>query len=367
MGVLTRKVSSELGRWEFLRFRRRDGEDTSQVRLLHELAKIHARFDDPHLVSQAGLIPVMALAQRAGLGELAGEHVRISRPCGVNAEVKVPCMVAGMSARADSIEDMSVLRHGALPDLFGGIRAPPRWGRSCGRSPGATCCSWAKCTARCWPGWRRCPAAAWRGCARVRRPGLPAETGLRARQAGRGVRVHQDPGQGPAGPRPERAGRQAARAVAGLAMTDIEREPSEEVRTTSPRWWRRRRWTGRRNWSDEAELKGPWRIPGQRTAQVGVSERHTLMLSRYLPSTMRSALIADWAGLKNRIPSLNISVAALPLRAFRRCAESIPASAGTPLADTFASPNPSGQPQVRVSKVGIQSSISACTGPLGNG
>jgi hypothetical protein len=35
------------------------------VRLLHELAKIHATFDDPHLVSRAGLVPVMALAQRA--------------------------------------------------------------------------------------------------------------------------------------------------------------------------------------------------------------------------------------------------------------------------------------------------------------
>ena len=38
--------------------------------------------DDPHLVSRAGLVPVMALAQRAGLGELAAEHVRIARPWG---------------------------------------------------------------------------------------------------------------------------------------------------------------------------------------------------------------------------------------------------------------------------------------------
>jgi hypothetical protein len=38
------------------------------VRLLHELAKIHASFDDPNLVSRAGLVPVMALAQRAGPG-----------------------------------------------------------------------------------------------------------------------------------------------------------------------------------------------------------------------------------------------------------------------------------------------------------
>jgi hypothetical protein len=92
--------------------------------LLHELAKISATFDDPHLVSQAGLVPVMALAQRAGLGDLAGEHVQIGRPCGVNAQLKVPCLVAGMIAGADSIDDMGLLRHGALPALFGGLRAP---------------------------------------------------------------------------------------------------------------------------------------------------------------------------------------------------------------------------------------------------
>ena len=98
------------------------------MRLLHEFAKIHATFDDPHLVSQAGLVPVMALAQRAGLGDLAGEHVRIGRPCGVNAPVKVGCLVAGMIAGADSIDDMGLLRHGALPALFGGVRAPSTLG-----------------------------------------------------------------------------------------------------------------------------------------------------------------------------------------------------------------------------------------------
>ena len=98
------------------------------MRLLHELAKIHATFDDPHLVSRAGLIPVMALAQRAGLGDLVEGHVRPGRPCGVNAQVKVPCLVAGMIAGADSIDDMDLLRHGAMPGLFGGIRAPSTLG-----------------------------------------------------------------------------------------------------------------------------------------------------------------------------------------------------------------------------------------------
>jgi hypothetical protein len=114
------------------------------VRLLHELAKIHASFDDANLVSRAGLVPVMALAQRAGLGELAGSHVRIAHRCGVNADLKVGCLVAGMIGGADSVDDLSLLRHGAMPALFDGIRAPSTLGRSCARSPGGTCCSWGR-------------------------------------------------------------------------------------------------------------------------------------------------------------------------------------------------------------------------------
>src|SRR3974390_2998703 len=80
------------------RFRRRAGKGTCQVRLLHSLAKTRASFDDPNLVSHAGLMPVMGLAQRAGLGSLVAEHVRPGGACGVNAAVKVPCLVAGMAA-----------------------------------------------------------------------------------------------------------------------------------------------------------------------------------------------------------------------------------------------------------------------------
>jgi hypothetical protein len=96
--------------------------------LLHGLARTHASFDDPNLVSRAGLVPVMALAQRAGLADLVEAHVRPGGPCGVNAHVKIPCLIAGMAAGADSIDDMDLLRHGAMPDLFGGIRAPSTLG-----------------------------------------------------------------------------------------------------------------------------------------------------------------------------------------------------------------------------------------------
>jgi DDE family transposase len=98
------------------------------VQLLHALARTHVSFDDPNLVSHAGLVPVMALAQRAGLGELVAEHVRPGGECGANAQVKVPCLIAGMAAGADSVDDMDLLRHGAMSALFGGIRAPSTLG-----------------------------------------------------------------------------------------------------------------------------------------------------------------------------------------------------------------------------------------------
>jgi len=112
------------------------------MRLLHSLARMHASFDDPHLVSRAGLVPVMALAQRAGLADLVAEHVRPGGDCGVNAHLKIPCLVAGMTAGADSIDDMDLLRHGAMPDLFGGIRAPSTLGSHLRSFTWGTSASW---------------------------------------------------------------------------------------------------------------------------------------------------------------------------------------------------------------------------------
>ncbi len=125
LGESTRKVSSELGRWELLKPPRSEprGHLASAI-----VAWLGEDFDDPNLVSRAGLVPVMALAQRVGLAELAGEHVRIARRCGVNAQVKVPGIVAGMIGGADSIDDLDLLRHGAMPALFSGVRAPSTLG-----------------------------------------------------------------------------------------------------------------------------------------------------------------------------------------------------------------------------------------------
>ena len=98
------------------------------MRLSHDPLKISACFDDPNLVSRAGLVPVMGLAERAGLFALAREFVSIAGPCGANAAVKAGCLVAGMAAGADSIDDMDVLRHGAMTAVFGGVRAPSTLG-----------------------------------------------------------------------------------------------------------------------------------------------------------------------------------------------------------------------------------------------
>jgi hypothetical protein len=58
----------------------------------------------------------------------AAEHVQISRPYAVDAQVKVPGIAAGMIGGADSIDDLDLPRHGAMPALFGGIRAPSTLG-----------------------------------------------------------------------------------------------------------------------------------------------------------------------------------------------------------------------------------------------
>jgi hypothetical protein len=87
-----------------------------------------ATFDDPNLVSCAGLAPVLQLAERAGLQQLVGDHVRIDKPGARNADLKIPSLVAGMVVGADSIDDMDLLRHGAMGRLFAGVRAPSTLG-----------------------------------------------------------------------------------------------------------------------------------------------------------------------------------------------------------------------------------------------
>jgi len=84
-------------------------------------------FDDDNLVSFAGLAPVMALAERAGLSELIGERVRFRSTsvasAGVNPAGKLTSIVAGMVAGADCIDGLDVIRAGGMKQVFGGVYA----------------------------------------------------------------------------------------------------------------------------------------------------------------------------------------------------------------------------------------------------
>jgi Transposase DDE domain group 1 len=85
-------------------------------------------FDDPNLVSHAGLAPVMRLAQSCGLHAVVSGRVRVPTHKGANASGKVATIVADMLTGADSIDDVDVLRHGGMPLLFGGVYAPSTLG-----------------------------------------------------------------------------------------------------------------------------------------------------------------------------------------------------------------------------------------------
>jgi hypothetical protein len=98
-------------------------------------------------------VPVMALTQRAGLAELIEAYVRPGGPCGVNAEVKVGCLAAGMVAGADSIGDLDcaaargdarLVRRPAAPSTLGSFLRTFTWG---------TCSRWGRSTGNCWLSW----------------------------------------------------------------------------------------------------------------------------------------------------------------------------------------------------------------------
>ena len=98
------------------------------VKVSHRFAPDSAVFDDDNLVSCAGLVPVMTLAERTGLVELLAEKVHIAEPKvksgAANPAPKLATLVAGMCAGADSIDDIDVVRSGGMTALFGGVYAP---------------------------------------------------------------------------------------------------------------------------------------------------------------------------------------------------------------------------------------------------
>lgn len=94
------------------------------MRLQQRPSAVRATFDDPNLVSCAGLVPVMRLAESVGLHGLVAQKVRLRGDVGSNPAGKAATIVAGMAAGADSIDDLDLVRHGGMPALFDEVYAP---------------------------------------------------------------------------------------------------------------------------------------------------------------------------------------------------------------------------------------------------
>jgi hypothetical protein len=94
------------------------------VKLSHRFPPTAAVFDDPNLVSAAGLIPVAKLAQDAGLTGLADHDLSVPCDKGAHAGRKVMSLVA----EDDSIDDMALERHGAMGKVFDRPYAPSTLG-----------------------------------------------------------------------------------------------------------------------------------------------------------------------------------------------------------------------------------------------
>ena len=91
-----------------------------------------AVFDEQNLVSAAGLVPVLELAEQTGLSRLIDEHVDLPstrvKSGAVNPVGKLTSIIAAMACGADSIDDAGVLRAGGTPRVFDEVYAPSTLG-----------------------------------------------------------------------------------------------------------------------------------------------------------------------------------------------------------------------------------------------
>ena len=98
------------------------------MKVSHRFKADSAVFDDDHLVSCAGLVPVMELAAQTGLITLLDSKIHIAEPRipsgSANPAPKLATVIAGMCAGADSIDDLDVVRSGGMKTLFDGVYAP---------------------------------------------------------------------------------------------------------------------------------------------------------------------------------------------------------------------------------------------------
>ncbi len=98
------------------------------MQVSHTFTPQSAVFDEDNLVSSAGLVPVMALAEQAGLTRLLGNKIHIEstrvKSGAANPAPKLATLIASMCAGADYIDDVDLVRAGGMKILFGRVYAP---------------------------------------------------------------------------------------------------------------------------------------------------------------------------------------------------------------------------------------------------
>lgn len=91
-----------------------------------------AVFDEQNLVSAAGLVAVLELAEQTGLSRLISEQVDLPstrvKSGAVNPAGKLTTIIAGILCGADSIDDANLLRAGGTPQVFNEVYAPSTLG-----------------------------------------------------------------------------------------------------------------------------------------------------------------------------------------------------------------------------------------------
>jgi hypothetical protein len=98
----------------------------------HRFTVDSAVFNERNLVSAAGLVPMLKLAEQTGLSELIEEYVDLPstrvRSGAVNPAGKLTSIIGAMACGADSIDDANVLRAGGTPRVFNEVYAPSTLG-----------------------------------------------------------------------------------------------------------------------------------------------------------------------------------------------------------------------------------------------
>ena len=98
------------------------------MQVSHRFTATSVVFDEDHLVSCAGLIPVMTLAAQSGLPQLLADTIDIRKPRiksgSANPAPKLATLIAGMCAGAECIDDVDLVRAGGMKTLFDAVYAP---------------------------------------------------------------------------------------------------------------------------------------------------------------------------------------------------------------------------------------------------